>query len=225
MMKTVVKVVMLTVVLSGCTISKTPPVQSKDDKTNIVKRDVVGPTNPDSFFQNNFQEKQLPARTKSRKHSTINHYARGMMQSLANNMQYVNDKTPVAVASFVYLDDKLDNATLIGNQLSEAFMHELYQYGLPVVDFKSTDYIRVTPEGDFIFSRDYLELSEQVNIQYVLSGTMVQVENGALINVRMIGVKSKAVVGTTQGFIPKFVLDNIGNAHTTDGIIIQQVSN
>jgi hypothetical protein len=54
---------------------------------------------------------------------------------------------------------------------------------------------------------------------------MVQVENGALINVRMIGVKSKAVVGTTQGFIPKFVLDNIGNAHTTDGIIIQQVSN
>ena len=55
----------------------------------------------------------------------INHYVRGIMQDMAENLQYVNTKTPLAVSSFVFLDRDYNNADLVGNQIAESFMHEL----------------------------------------------------------------------------------------------------
>ncbi|KAF7774187.1 hypothetical protein PCIT_a0589 [Pseudoalteromonas citrea] len=173
-----------------------------------------------------FQSKQAVPNTASQMASVsrknINHYVRGMMQDMAENLQYVNQKTPLAVSSFVFLDDEYDDASLLGNQLSESFMHELHHFGVSVIDFKTTDYMRVTPQGDFVFSRDYLELNEEQNFQYVLAGTLVNHQGGVLVNARIIGLMSKAVVGSAQGFIPQTVVDALGSSYRTDGIMMKK---
>ena len=173
-----------------------------------------------------FQSKQAVPNTASQMASVsrknINHYVRGMMQDMAENLQYVNQKTPLAVSSFVFLDDEYDDASLLGNQLSESFMHELHHFGVAVIDFKTTDYMRVTPQGDFVFSRDYLELNEEQNFQYVLAGTLVNHQGGVLVNARIIGLMSKAVVGSAQGFIPQTVVDALGSSYRTDGIMMKK---
>ncbi|RJE77312.1 hypothetical protein BGP78_08845 [Pseudoalteromonas sp. MSK9-3] len=173
-----------------------------------------------------FQSKQAVPNTASQMASVsrknINHYVRGMMQDMAENLQYVNQKTPLAVSSFIFLDDEYDDASLLGNQLSESFMHELHHFGVAVIDFKTTDYMRVTPQGDFVFSRDYLELNEEQNFQYVLAGTLVNHQGGVLVNARIIGLMSKAVVGSAQGFIPQTVVDALGSSYRTDGIMMKK---
>ena len=64
-----------------------------------------------------FQSKQAVPNTASQMASvsrkTINHYVRGMMKDMAENLQYVNQKTPLAVSSFVFLDDEYDDASLL----------------------------------------------------------------------------------------------------------------
>lgn len=136
----------------------------------------------------------------------INFYVRGLMQDLAGNLQYVNNTTPVAVTSFVLLDSDYSKTNLIGTQLAESVMHEVHKLGIPVIDFKTTDYVRVTPDGDFIFSRDYEELNGDSPIRYVVGGTLVKYNDGYLINARMVGIDSKAVVGSAQSFIPNNVV-------------------
>ena len=84
--------------------------------------------------------------------------------------------------------------------------------------------MRVTPSGDFVFSRDYLELNQDQNFNYVLAGTLVSHQGGVLVNARIIGLASKAVVGTAQGFIPQSVVDALNSSYRTDGIMLKQAS-
>lgn len=152
------------------------------------------------------------------KNYNINHYVRGMMQDLVNNLQYVNADTPMAVTSFVFLDSNFEEADILGNQIAESFMHEIHGFGIPVIDFKTTDYVRVTPSGDFVLSRDFLELPANLPIQYVLLGTLTKHQGGVLVNARIVGISSKAVVGSAQGFLPASITQSINNSGQKDGI-------
>ncbi len=206
--------------------------QMMDDNSTVVEdnspqlakqRTVAEPGQTTSLYQNTaVMNDSSQITTPTRKN--INHYVRGIMQDMAENLQYVNTKTPLAVSSFIYLDDEYNDGTLLGNQLAESFMHELHSFGVPVIDFKTTDYMRVTPSGDFVFSRDYLELSQEQNFNYVLAGTMVNHQGGVLVNARIVGLTSKAVVGSAQGFIPQSVVDALDSSYRTDGIMLKQAN-
>lgn len=134
--------------------------------------------------------------------NNINFYMRGLMQDLVSNLQYVNERTPIAVTSFVFLDGDYQQASLLGNQMSESLMHEIHKVGIPVLDFKVTSYLKVTDQGDFILSRDYKELSANIPIKYIVTGNLVKHQGGYLVNARVVGLSSKAVVGSAQSFIP-----------------------
>lgn len=206
--------------------------QMMDDNSTVVEdnspqlakqRTVAEPGQTTSLYQNTaVMNDSSQITTPTRKN--INHYVRGIMQDMAENLQYVNTKTPLAVSSFIYLDDEYNDGTLLGNQLAESFMHELHSFGVPVIDFKTTDYMRVTPSGDFVFSRDYLELSQDQNFNYVLAGTMVNHQGGVLVNARIVGLTSKAVVGSAQGFIPQSVVDALDSSYRTDGVMLKQAN-
>lgn len=139
----------------------------------------------------------------------VNHYVQGMMHDLVANLDMVKQGMIIGVTSFVYLDGAYDQTDLFGNQLSEGFMHEIHQFGLDVVDFKTTDFIRVTPKGDFVFSRDFMELREEQPIEYVLGGTLVQHQGGTLVNARIVSVASKKVLASAQSFVPQHVVSAI----------------
>jgi TolB-like protein len=154
----------------------------------------------------------------------INDVVKGLAYQMLNSSSFVNAKTPVAVASFVDLKD-LETTNWLGNQLAESFVHELQRHGLVVIDYKTTGSIRVTKQGDYVFSRDWQELPERQIIDYVVSGTMVTQDEGILINARMIGIQSKVVVATAQSFIPNWVLgDEMNHSEKVkmiDGMIIR----
>jgi len=139
----------------------------------------------------------------------VNHYVQGMMHDLVANLDMVKQGMIIGVTSFVYLDGAYDQTDLFGNQLSEGFMHEIHQFGLDVVDFKTTDFIRVTPKGDFVFSRDFMELREEQPIEFVLGGTLVQHQGGTLVNARIVSVASKKVLASAQSFVPQHVVSAI----------------
>lgn len=131
----------------------------------------------------------------------INYYVRGLMQDLMANLEFVNNKTPIAISSFVLLDSDYNESNLLGLQLSESFIHEVHKFGIPVIDYKATGDIQVTDSGDFFFSRDPSMLEGNLPIRYVLGGTITKQQGGYLVNARIIGVSSKAVVASAQGFI------------------------
>ena len=152
-----------------------------------------------SLAKNEFGEYNEPV---SAAKLNINHYAKGLMQDLVANLQYVNSTTPVAVVSFVMIDSDYNQSSLLGTQMAESLIHEIHKFGIPVIDFKTTGYIRITEQGDFAFTKDYEELPGTLAARYIVGGTMVKHTDGYLVNARVVGLTSKAVVASAQSFIP-----------------------
>jgi TolB-like protein len=176
------------------------------------------------IFQNQFKQDELATATESRdslleknaqnataysKDHDINYYVRGMMQDLVANLQYVNSTTPVAVVSFVMLNSNYNDSNLLGIQIAESLIHEVHKFGIPVIDFKTTGFIRVTEQGDFAFSKDYEDFTGEMPARYIVGGTMLKHTDGYLINARIVGMQSQAVVASAQSFIPNSVSDPI----------------
>lgn len=139
----------------------------------------------------------------------IGDYVKNMTQDLVSNMDYVNQNTPIGVTHFSLLDSDLQHTNLLGKQMAESFIHEIHKFRIPVIDFKTTDYIRVTEQGDFVLSRDYLELKNSAGVRYVLTGTLAKHQGGYLVNARIIGMESRAVVATAQTLVPFYVADAV----------------
>lgn len=180
-------------------------------------------TNDLDFYQSKQLEKNEIDSFELPKHA-INDVVKGLAYQMLETSSFVNTKTPIAVTSFVQLKD-LESTNWLGNQLAENFIHELQRHGLVVIDFKTTGAIRVTPEGDFVFSRDWQELPERQIIDYIVTGTMTEQEHGIMVNARMIGMQSRVVVASSQSFIPNWVVgDDVTqreNVHVKDGLIIR----
>lgn len=131
---------------------------------------------------------------------------------------------PIAVASFVNLSS-LESSNWLGQQLAEDFIHELHRRGELVLDYKITGSIKVTPEGDFVFSRDWMELAKRVPLSRVLTGTMAPNGSGIVINARIVNLKTHMVEATAQGIVPRSQLSgglDAGRAVTvTKGMLVR----
>jgi TolB-like protein len=137
----------------------------------------------------------------------VGDYVRNMAQDLVSNMEYVSERTPVAVTHFSLIDSDLKETNLLGQQMAESFVHEFHKFRMPVVEYKATQFIRVTEYGDFVMSRDFLDLKNATPIQYVLTGTMTKHQGGFIVNARMLGMESNVVVASAQSFIPFYIVD------------------
>jgi len=177
----------------------------------------------DDFYRSSYADKQEIDSFKLPRHA-INDVVKGLAYQMLESSTFVTPKTPIAVASFVDLKN-LETTNSLGNQLSESFIHEMQRHGLVVIDFKTTGHIRVTADGDYVFSRDWQELPERQIIDYVVTGTMMQQNEGVLVNARMIGMQSRVVVATAQSFIPAWVVGDDFNRHENvkmkDGMILR----
>lgn len=152
----------------------------------------------------------------------LNFYANNIMQRLVSNMRHVKLDTPIAVTSFVDLNSSFNNSDQFGRQLSESMVNELHKFGLLVLDYKTTDFIRVANQGDFILSKDFLELDGDLPIEYVLAGTFSQQGSDLIVNARLIGLKSKVVVATASEVIPGATVNLINGYAGNDGLPMQE---
>ncbi len=157
-------------------------------------------------------------------HKLLSDYTEKLAMELIENMQYVSQSSPIAITSFVELDDNLKTTNILGNQLAEGFIHEFQEYGLSVIDYKHTGQINVANNGDFVFSRDGNELGHYPEIQYILSGTLTYNDRGVIINARLIGADTKVVVSSAKSFIPAFIVNSLHSKTMfyQDGVIRKQ---
>ncbi|MDN3697813.1 MULTISPECIES: FlgO family outer membrane protein [Vibrio] len=155
---------------------------------------------------------------------TMDFFVESMTEELMISNTSVSARTPIAVTSFVDLQS-MDATNWLGNSVSEGFIHQLQRRGFKVVDFKATGSIQVTQQGDFALSRDWKDLAQEQDIQYILTGTMLRQEGGVLVNARVVGMQTRIVVATAQGFLPADRigrdLDTLNSIRTQDGVIIR----
>ena len=130
-----------------------------------------------------------------------------MAHELVSNIQHVKPDAVIATSSFVYLDSNFDSTPLFARQVQESFTYEFHKIGQPIVEYKATGYIRVTEAGDFALSKDFKELQHSLPIDYILLGTLAKTTEGVLLNAKLVGVKSHAIVAASQRHISKTIID------------------
>lgn len=103
----------------------------------------------------------------------------------------------IAITSFVELH-QLNKTTNFGRILSESFFNELHNKGMNVMDFRMQKDLAVNANGEFFLSRDVKKLNESVESDYILIGTYTKIQEGVLINSRILNTVSGKVVASSR---------------------------
>lgn len=179
------------------------PLSPETDKTNSNADGIEPWQTPSTLFRPSFS------------HKSLSDYAGQLSMQLLRNSSGMKKDDLIGVASFVSLDRSLQKTNILGNQLSEYFISEIQQFGLAVVDFKMTGKVKVTSRGDFVFSRDTLELAQNLQMDHMLSGTMINKPKGVQINARIISVTNNRVIASASVIIPHFIAQGLRPDYVT----------
>jgi TolB-like protein len=153
---------------------------------------------------------------------TANEYSRALVHELMSSQRQMEEGGMVGVTDFAFVDTGLDQGSVLSNHMSEAMIYDLHKFGVPVLDYKATDFIRVTPSGDFALSRDFTELSGELPIRYVVTGTMTAHKQGVLVNARLIHIGTKQVIAAARTFMPQPVVQAIIKRSGNDKLQLKQ---
>tara|TARA_B100001059_G_scaffold53555_1_gene47833 strand:- start:76474 stop:77118 length:645 start_codon:yes stop_codon:yes gene_type:complete len=141
-------------------------------------------------------------------HKQLDDYVAQLAMQLYQNSSKSFSDYRIAVAGFADLTPARDALQPLGNALAERFLQQMPRYGVTMVDHKLTGGIKLTPDGDAVFSNRAGQVAATQQIDYVLSGTVQHSQRGAQVNVRIMDLKSKTVLASASQLIPQFVLDN-----------------
>ena len=103
--------------------------------------------------------------------------------------------TPVDVAS-------LEHTDWLGRELAEQFVAGLHRQGYQVLEYKLTGWLEITPNGDYIYSRNWQKLAGKASVTHILSGTMSRNDNGVMVYGRLVNLRNSVVEGASDIFIP-----------------------
>ena len=169
-----------------------------------------------------------PAQVKKTKVSLKKHTAR-LAKELFESFMYAeqqNQQYRFAVATFVPVESmradskNLGPLRLLGHQLEQGMMTELAARGYVAQDYKATNSLIIDASSDRVFSRSIDELSKyHRDVDFYLSGTLTEAEQGVIVNARIIHVDSKDVLAAATRFIPDTVLWGAEQVTTRGGMI------
>ena len=95
-------------------------------------------------------------------------YSAQLAEQLVDNASVRLSGVKVGITNLVGVTGQYNESSALSQVLSEQLVQELHRRELSVLDFKTTDFIRVTPNGDFALTRDYMELDEIMPITHVM---------------------------------------------------------
>ncbi|MGB0834959.1 MAG: FlgO family outer membrane protein [Psychrobium sp.] len=166
-----------------------------------------------------YMKKELIAEHRAKELSTyekkplvnnVNQYTKWLIQDLFSNVDSPDNNHVIAVANFALLDSDLKRTSHFGRQLNEAIMHETNRTGFSVIDLKSTGRLQFTDSGDiFWHSENIDEVTGNLDINFVITGTMTRHQGGYLINARIIDVNTNALMSSSQILVPNDVVDAV----------------
>ncbi|RTR32605.1 hypothetical protein EKG39_09495 [Shewanella atlantica] len=130
--------------------------------------------------------------------SAINHMSQQIVNELVRQNDELRSNQPLLVATPVLLED-LKRTNAIGLQLQQGFISALHDNQFSLVDINVGDNMRVTPEGDFLLTRDWKQLPSGIAVEHVLVSTMSLNTLGVVVNSRIVNVTNHRVVSASQG--------------------------
>lgn len=165
---------------------------------------------PDNLIRDRVLIKEIPTYEQEILVKNVNHYAKWLVQDLFSHIDIPNNNSAFAVANFALLDSDLKKTNHFGRQLNEAIMHETSRIGFSVFDLKSTGRLQFTNTGDIFWHSEQIdELTGELNIDYVITGTMTKHQGGYLLNARIIDVTTNILLSSAQSFAPADVVDAV----------------
>lgn len=113
-----------------------------------------------------------------------------------------------AVSGFVPIVEHEFDAThhhpmqLLGHQIRDGLITEATKRGFTTQEFLLTNDIKLTGSSDRTLSRELDELTNVQRVDFYITGTVLQQEAGAMVNARVVHVRSKEVVAAATRFFP-----------------------
>ena len=140
---------------------------------------------------------------------TLASYAEQIVFGLHRNGQ-MPTKGSIAVASYVDFDDSLRRTNMLGNQLAENLTLQLQQFGYVVSETKALPELVITPEGDYVLSRQQQSLKIRNHFCCILTGTLIYAPTGIEVNSRLFDSQNHTLISSSQVTIPYFVTRHLG---------------
>lgn len=138
------------------------------------------------------QGNQLPST------SAINHLSDQIVNELVEYNDELGSDQPLLVATPVLLES-FNETNGVGLQLQQGLIAALHGRKFNLVDINVGDNIRVTPQGDFLLTRDWQQLPAGLAVEHVLVSTMSINTRGLVINSRIVNITNNRVVSASQG--------------------------
>lgn len=130
----------------------------------------------------------------------------------------------VPVKSLQFDPEEQGPLMLLGHQLEQGLMTEASRRGFITQDYKVTNDIIIRQDSEAVFSRDVKQLSDRQPVDFFISGTITEQQEGAIVNARVIHVKSKDVVAAATKFIPADVFWQREKVSKRNGLIYRTSS-
>ena len=96
----------------------------------------------------------------------------------------------------------LSQSVPMGRLISEHLAHHLKIRGWQITEPRLTKEVQMTPNGEFVLSRDPAQLTANFGAHNVLTGTYAVTNDGVLVNLRIVDFQTREVISTAQTRIP-----------------------
>ncbi|WP_039978153.1 FlgO family outer membrane protein [Shewanella decolorationis] len=159
--------------------------------------------------------------------AVINHLSQRIVTELVKQNDALRSDQPIVVATPVLVGD-LKGTNALAQQLQQGLITSLHSFQFNVVDLNLADGLSVTPDGDFILTRDWQRLSTNLPVDHIVVSTMSPTTNGMAINTRIVTLSNNRVVSASQTFVTQKELSNYMQPSeqviSQDGILYRQSS-
>lgn len=152
---------------------------------------------------------QPPASELAAMQGEITTLAEALVRNLANPDPESGDlEGGLVVCTFVELK-RLSRTSSLGRHVAEQLLREMQQRHYGVIELRKGQVVRVDERlGEFGLTRDSAEISQSVEAGAMLTGTYSVVEDGVVLNARIIDSRSGRLLSTATTVMPRNPLAN-----------------
>lgn len=132
--------------------------------------------------------------------AAVNHLTQQLVNELVRQNAGLEPSQPLLVSTPVMLED-MKTTDALGLQIQQGLIVALHGHQFNLVDINVGEDLRVTPQGDFILTRNWQQLPSDVSVEHLVVSTMSRAKDGISLNVRIVNVSNNRVVSACQSFI------------------------
>ncbi|RUO29646.1 FlgO family outer membrane protein [Aliidiomarina soli] len=120
----------------------------------------------------------------------------------------------IAVGSLVPVQDLRQQGDgqdrVMVQQIQEGLIGAVTQRGAQVIEYRTSQQLRLEDNQELMLSRELQELSTRQHLDYFLTGTYSEVSGGLLVNIRLVALADNSVHSAATHFFPWSALHGSG---------------